>query len=126
MRDDYTRQMILETLVADLQSQVAKLTCENKELYRTNKILLAQIQDLQYDQVNHDELVEDLEDEIANLKVDVADLEIEKKDLEDENGELQEKVYDLERDIDNLKDDKSEMAREIRLLKEELDEIKGK
>ena len=67
------------------------MTCENKELYRTNKILLAQIQDLQYDQVNHDELVEDLEDEIANLKVDVADLEIEKKDLEDENGELQEK-----------------------------------
>lgn len=126
MRDDYTRQMILETLVSELQAQVTKLTCENKELYRTNKILLAQVQDLHYDQANHDEMVDYLEDEIANLKVDVNDLEMEKKDLEDENGELQEKVYDLERDVNDLKDDKSEMAREIRLLKEELDEIKGK
>lgn len=105
MRDDYTRQMILETLVADLQSQVTKLTFENKELYRTNKILLAQVQDLQYDQANHDELVEDLEGEIENLKVDVNDLEIEKKDLEDE-------VYELEREVEELKG--------------ELDEIKGK
>lgn len=114
MRDDFTRVMVLESLVQELQGKLARSAFENDELRKTNKVLLAQLQDLQYAQTHYDESVDDLESEIAKLRNAVVDLELEKKDTEDENGVLQGEVYSLETTIRDLEN-------EIAGLKEELD-----
>lgn len=114
MRDDFTRVMVLESLVQELQGKLARSTFENDELRKTNKVLLAQLQDLQYAQAHYDEAVDDLESEIAKLRNDVVDLELEKKDTEDENGDLQSEVYSLEATIRDLEN-------EVKALQEKLD-----